>query len=290
MKQVLLDEIQPFVRYFHQVRQVSYFYSLNIVPYDHRLFFLRRGRCGLLLDGEEIVLSPTDLLYIPAGHPYRWLSCDSETDLVAINFDFFRDHAHLGMPIPPVAQEHFDDGGRVEKLCFSDVPAFNDHLILRRQSELLELLRRMEEETASQKLFSREHNSAYLRLILSHVARVTRSGNDTGGGRVVDEVIALVRKCYGEPIRNREIAERLNYHPNYLNRLMLQHTGRTLHQYLLQYRFDQAISLLTLTDLPIAEVAARSGFADVSHFSRLFRKMTGQSPGQFRKIQISSNQ
>jgi AraC-like DNA-binding protein len=37
-----------------------------------------------------------------------------------------------------------------------------------------------------------------------------------------------------------------------------------------------------MTDLPLSEVALRSGFADVSHFSKLFRKRMGQSPGKFR--------
>lgn len=291
MKQVLFGDILPFVRYFHTVGQVSTLYATStVIPYDHRLFFLRRGSCRILLEEETVTLCPTDLLYIPAGHAYRLSSCDPESDLVAVNFDFFREHAHMLTPIPPAVRERFVPNGIMEELLFADAPALNGYLLLRHQGELLELFRRMEEETAGQRLYCDEYSSSYLRLILSHVARVSRAGSDAGGGRVVDEVIALVRQCYAQPITNQEIAQRLNYHPNYLNRLMLQHTGRTLHQYLLHYRFDQAISLLTMTDLSVAEVAARAGFADVSHFSRLFRKLTGQSPGRFRAAQINSNQ
>ena len=104
----------------------------------------------------------------------------------------------------------------------------------------------------------------------------------------MEKVIALIRQEYDRPFDNARIAARLSYHPNYLNRLMQKYTHCTLHQYLLNYRFDRALSLLMMTDLPLSEVAARAGFADVSHFSKLFRRRTGQSPGKFRVTHTDS--
>ncbi len=47
-------------------------------------------------------------------------------------------------------------------------------------------------------------------------------------------------------------------------------------------RAHEMLSDLHLLDLPVAEIAARSGFADPSHFARRFRRRFGQSPLQFR--------
>jgi AraC-like DNA-binding protein len=47
-------------------------------------------------------------------------------------------------------------------------------------------------------------------------------------------------------------------------------------------RARQMLSDAHLFDLPVAEVAARCGFADPSHFARRFRRQFGHSPLQFR--------
>ena len=288
MRTATLHEIVPFVRYFHTVQAEPHFYGGVVIPYDHRLFFLRRGTCVFSLGETEYTAAASDLVFIPSGKPYRLQDGDTELDMIAVNFDFFCDHTHMDFPIPPERREFFVQENLMEEIDFFDVPAFNDYLILPRQSELLDLFRQMEEESAGQRLYFREQNSARLKMILTYAARAARCGDDAGSRHAVDAVIALVRKEYAQPISNAEIAARLNYHPNYLNRLMLKYTHCTLHQYLLNYRFDQALSLLMMTDLPVAEVATRAGFVDVSHFSKLFRKKTGQSPGKFRTLQTNS--
>lgn len=289
MRIATLGEILPFVRYFHTVQAEPHFYGGAVIPYDHRLFFLRRGTCGFSLGDTEYIASASDLIFIPSGKPYRLHSGGEALEMIAVNFDFFYDHAHMDFPIPPERSESFSQEGLIERVEFSDVPAFNDYLILPRQSGLLDAFRRMEEEILGQGLYYREQTSAYLKEILTQVARAARCGDDTGSRRVVNEVIALIREKYDQPIDNAQIAAALNYHPNYLNRLMQRHTHYTLHQYLLNYRFDRALGLLMMTDLPLAEVATRAGFADVSHFSKLFRKRTGQSPGKFRTLQNNFN-
>ena len=286
MRAAKLCETSPFVRYFHTIQTDPHFYRGMVKPYDHRLFFVRRGSFLLRLekDGElrETRIAASDLVFLPAGSAYGLSEGEGELDLVAVNFDFFWDHAHMELPIPPDRAAQFCPQNLMEEVCFSDVEAFREALILPCQGELQGLFRRMEEENLRQGSYFRDYQSAYLKQILIHAARAAQCGNDAGSRRTVERVIALIREEYDRPIDNAEIAARLNYHPNYLNRLMLKYTHSTLHQYLLNYRFDRAISLLMTTDLPLSEVAARAGFGDVSHFSKLFRKRTGQSPGKFR--------
>jgi AraC-like DNA-binding protein len=60
--------------------------------------------------------------------------------------------------------------------------------------------------------------------------------------------------------------------------------GTTPGAYLARLRFQHALALLTHSRLPIAAVAARSGYADAHYFSRVIRRVTGYSPLQFRKL------
>lgn len=59
-------------------------------------------------------------------------------------------------------------------------------------------------------------------------------------------------------------------------------TGMAPYQYLTVRRIDRARDLLLYTNLPLADVAACAGFADQSHFTKVFRRIAGFSPGHFR--------
>jgi transcriptional regulator GlxA family with amidase domain len=56
---------------------------------------------------------------------------------------------------------------------------------------------------------------------------------------------------------------------------------RTPHDYMRSYRLQKAKQLLLTTKLNVSEVAYRTGFKNVSHFSRIFSKMFGKNPSEF---------
>lgn len=61
-------------------------------------------------------------------------------------------------------------------------------------------------------------------------------------------------------------------------------TGKTPIQVLWEMRCSEAVSLLKYTALPLKEVAARTGFSDLAHFSRRIKDFSGLLPHQFRRI------
>jgi len=60
-------------------------------------------------------------------------------------------------------------------------------------------------------------------------------------------------------------------------------TGLPPHQYVLRRRIERAKHLLTRTDIPIAQVAFDCGFAHQEHLTRVFKRLTGLTPGAFRR-------
>ena len=54
------------------------------------------------------------------------------------------------------------------------------------------------------------------------------------------------------------------------------------HRYLLTRRIERAIALLRDTDLPVTEVAYQTGWNSLGTFGRIFRDITGESPGELR--------
>ena len=67
-------------------------------------------------------------------------------------------------------------------------------------------------------------------------------------------------------------------------------TGYRPHDYLLYQRIESAKSVLSGTDMPLAEVALSVGFQSQAHFSTVFKRLTGQSPGRWRRDMRSERQ
>lgn len=83
-------------------------------------------------------------------------------------------------------------------------------------------------------------------------------------------------------IRIEDIARSVGVSRYHFHRQFKKSTGLTPHQYIVQKRIDRAKSLLSRSDLPIIEVGARVGFADQSHFTTTFRKLTSMTPRAYR--------
>jgi len=80
-----------------------------------------------------------------------------------------------------------------------------------------------------------------------------------------------------------ELAQHLGTSQRTLHRRFRQATGLSPQQWLQRLRVNQARDLLGHSNLAVNEVAWQVGFADVSHFGKLFRRHVGMSPGRYRE-------
>lgn len=76
----------------------------------------------------------------------------------------------------------------------------------------------------------------------------------------------------------------LNLSPNYLSDLLKKETGKSIKEYLDHYLVARAKVLLLNSNITVSELAYKLGFDYPQSFTRLFRKKTGKSPMQFRKV------
>lgn len=80
-----------------------------------------------------------------------------------------------------------------------------------------------------------------------------------------------------------DVAESVHLHPTTLCRAFKQSTGMSPHRYLLVHRVDHAKTLMDDHKLSLTQIALDCGFTNSSHFSAVFKKITGTSPRQFRR-------
>ena len=85
-----------------------------------------------------------------------------------------------------------------------------------------------------------------------------------------------------ESLSLQEIAAEFDVHPVHLSRAFRARFGTTVAGYLRDLRLDWAAARLADSDDSLAMIAARAGFSDQSHFTRVFKRFAGRTPGQFR--------
>lgn len=87
---------------------------------------------------------------------------------------------------------------------------------------------------------------------------------------------------FQEPLALRAIAREAGVHPVYLACMFRRFYGCSVGEYLRRVRFDRLCRMLKEPDIPLAEIALATGFADQSHFTRTLRRYTGMTPAQYR--------
>lgn len=92
-----------------------------------------------------------------------------------------------------------------------------------------------------------------------------------------------IRQNYQRPIPLSELASIAGMNEQYFCRFFKKSFGKTPVSYLNDFRIRQAAMLLRTTDLPVTEVCMESGFNNLGHFMKEFKKATQLTPLQFRK-------
>ena len=105
-------------------------------------------------------------------------------------------------------------------------------------------------------------------------------------GQVPDKIlntISYIQLNLSRDLSITYLAKRANLHTDYFSRLFHQHTGERPVKYIHEKRIERAQYLIITTQMTFAEIATQTGFENVFYFSKIFKKITGMSPGNYKK-------
>jgi AraC-like DNA-binding protein len=116
------------------------------------------------------------------------------------------------------------------------------------------------------------------------LGRKTRPIDGNSSSRWLKRLMRTIDEQYREDIALEDLAADAKVHPVHLSRVFHKFHGETLRNYIRRMRIRDARRLLQSTSLPIAEIAAETGYYDESHFSKAFKMVVGTTPGKYRQI------
>jgi PAS domain S-box-containing protein len=100
---------------------------------------------------------------------------------------------------------------------------------------------------------------------------------------LVKRAVAYLHQNYARCLERWEIAEAVGVSENYLTRVFEQELGISLWDYLNRFRVSRAKELFRRTQGSVKSIAGQVGFKDPKYFTRVFHKLTGLSPMEFRE-------
>mgnify|MGYP000033141340 CR=1 FL=1 len=100
-------------------------------------------------------------------------------------------------------------------------------------------------------------------------------------------IISYVTEHYPEKITLNDISARIGFSKEYFCRFFKRSIGKTPIDYINDYRLNKVIRLLETGDAQITEICLECGFNNMGNFQRLFKRKTGITPLQYRKLYLS---
>lgn len=233
---------------------------------------------------EEVEAGTVIVVPVGAGHGF-----ESPRGLVVIN------GYYLGEWLAAAFRELWGQPGLVDRFFAAHLfraPAFRRVQVMRYGKEAFERIRRSVGDLEAE-LEEENPLPVYLRALvvklLVELERLSGQGGEAGASvwfrEEVRRALAMVEECLRErrPLLIGEVARRAGLSPDRLSRVFAEATGWGLQAYYQRRRVQMACGMLLDAGQTQADIVYALGYADAAHFHRFFKRITGLTPGGYRR-------
>jgi AraC-like DNA-binding protein len=127
-----------------------------------------------------------------------------------------------------------------------------------------------------------ERANIILNMILNLYKMSEKTSRNKDQDNAIEDAIVFLQKDFDKKIPISELAESFNLSDTHFRRLFRNYTGRSPREFVTSLRISKAKELL-LQNKRIKEIAKIVGYEDVFYFMRVFKTVTGLSPGRWQK-------
>lgn len=237
----------------------------NLASY---LFFLVCSGGGTLqYAGKTRPLRAGDCVFLDCRRPYSHRTSDDLWKLKWVHF--------YGPNMNSIYDKYTERGGGP---CFHPKDPKPYDLLLNKLYETAV----SEDHVRDMRIF--ERLTALLTLLMEDSWNPQNGRRNSSRKQNLQEIKEYLDRHYTERITLDHLADRFYINKFYLTRIFREQFGSSINNYLMQARVTHAKQLLRFTDKTIEAIGSECGIDDANYFSRMFRKVEGISPGEFRRM------
>ncbi|MBM7604343.1 two-component system response regulator YesN [Metabacillus crassostreae] len=113
---------------------------------------------------------------------------------------------------------------------------------------------------------------------------IAAKSSQTGHSNIT-MILEYIEEHFAEPLSLTGVAHHFHFNPTYLSSYFASHNREGFNEYLNKIRIEEAAKLLVNKATPISEISGLVGYSDHSYFCKVFKKLKGVSPSQYRRSQ-----
>ena len=269
MNEISLYEKVPPLENNFTVKFMEFERGNGLLPHWHEhleLLYFISGKCELIIGGNRLTAHPGDLAVVNSSEVHSFTSAGDVRYYCALIYpDFFSDVDFGGVKLKSLIK-----GDEFIKECFHNMSAEQN-----------------ETDTLPSRLMLKSHTLALFSYLVRRFADRTPTEDEAGRSRALLErlgkVINYVAKNYPQSISTSDLAAMCFVSESHFCRFFKKMTGKSAISYINEYRIERASALLSSTDASITEIADSVGIPDPNYFARIFTRVKGKSPKEYRK-------
>ncbi len=268
------------------------FHTLESVPIHRHHFqefvLITKGSCVHEFKGISMPLIPGDVFLVP---PHQEHTYTIETPVSMYNCQFYPEKMtdewlnQFGHLISDLAEP-----ASTNPISPADLNRQNIiHLSLPEAERVQKMMEIILQEQTEQEYAYKQVKQDYLNLILIIISRARlrqyaiAPDRDITRNAIIVNAQKFIEDHLTDPIDFSNYAREHNISPGYFRSIFKSTTGLPPVEYLNRLRMVRAVEYMKDHTMSISDIAAAVGILDANYFSRLFRKIIGYSPREFRK-------
>ncbi len=254
------------------------------------LVYITRG-CGIhTIDGHTVRTRRGDIFLIdygvkhnfqPISEPFEWINCIFRPELLC---DVFATQESAASLLYYIFYHN--------KLSNPNAVMLN--MNLRSENEDVgALFEDMLREYSEKKHGYEDILEHYLMIILTKIARriflqTEDSRNQPDSADIINDVLEKLERSEPGSISAKQLSDSYFLSQSSFSTKFKEQVGMSFLEYIIKLRIDRACELLLTTDLQIGEIQSCTGYQDAKAFYRAFRRCTGMTPTEYRKLYFNS--
>lgn len=133
--------------------------------------------------------------------------------------------------------------------------------------------------------FDLDSIKSYFLQLLSNISNNLKQKNIYPSGEIVNNIKKYVINNYSQPLTMEKVSSLFYMNRSYCSTLFNEKVGISFSDYVNKDRIERAKELLKNTEYPIFKIAKRIGYDNTKYFFRIFKKITGYTPDEYRQVQ-----
>jgi len=242
---------------------------------DYQIICIKSGTAICKIDMEVCNLSEKHMGYIYPAQIYQILP---EKEINGFIISFSREFFHLSV-------ESLLFGNQANFIRKNNSAQFllDDYI----KEDIHEIIFRIEKEFASTRPLKYEVLKGLLKILLIYFSRISNgmmiNPSPHKNNKTVKKFFLLLEEKYSTKRMATAYADNLAVTTNFLNDLLKKTTGSTTSYHIHQRILTEAKRLAVYSNITMKEIAYQLGFEDMAHFSKFFKKTSGESFKDFKK-------